>query len=91
MFIKTLKLKPRPLICGALFAMTLMANAGVTLTTGADTKLGDVINTIQQQSDYKFFYDDDIAKMNAKIITLKDDDVNDALKSCLMALGFPMW
>ncbi len=80
MFIKTLKLKPRPLICGALFAMTLMANAGVTLTTGADTKLGDVINTIQQQSDYKFFYDDDIAKMNAKIITLKDDDVNDALK-----------
>lgn len=54
MFLKTLKLKPRPLLCGALFAMSVMANAGITLTTGADTKLSDVIQPIQKQSDYKF-------------------------------------
>lgn len=80
MFIKTLKLRPRPLIGGALLAVSLMANAGITLTTGADTKLGEVINTIQQQSDYKFFYDDEIAQYNAKVVVLKDDDVKDALK-----------
>lgn len=80
MFIKKLKLKPRPLICGVLLAISQMANAGVTLTIGAGTKLGDVIRSIQQQSDYKFFYDDDIAKLNAKVITLKDEEVGDALK-----------
>lgn len=35
MFLKTLKLKPRPLVGGLLLAMSLMANAGITLTTGA--------------------------------------------------------
>ncbi|MDE7472801.1 MAG: SusC/RagA family TonB-linked outer membrane protein [Muribaculaceae bacterium] len=79
MLIKTLKLKPRPLLSGALLAMTLMANAGITLKTGADTKLSDVINVLQQQSDYKFFYDDDIARLKAKAVTLNDEDVDVAL------------
>lgn len=52
---RTLKLKPRPLVGSVLLAMSLMANAGITLTTSADTKLGEVISTIQAQSDYKFF------------------------------------
>lgn len=83
MFIKTLKLKPRPLLCGALIAMSLMANAGVTLTTGAGTKMGDVINTIQKQSDYKFFYDDDISKMTVKAEEFKDDDIAKVLNTLL--------
>lgn len=80
MFNRTLKLKPRPLICGALIAMSLMANAGVTLTTGADSKLSEVINSIQKQSDYKFFYDDEIAKSPVRAISIKDDEVTDVLK-----------
>ncbi|MDE6368604.1 MAG: TonB-dependent receptor plug domain-containing protein, partial [Muribaculaceae bacterium] len=80
MLLKTLKLKPRPLISGAILAMALMANAGITLKTGADTKVGDVINTLQQQSSYKFFYDDDIANLKAKSVNLNDEDVNVALK-----------
>ncbi|MDE5554896.1 MAG: SusC/RagA family TonB-linked outer membrane protein [Muribaculaceae bacterium] len=60
--------------------MALMANAGITLKTGADTKVGDVINTLQQQSSYKFFYDDDIANLKAKSVNLNDEDVNVALK-----------
>lgn len=80
MFKKTLKLKPRPLLCGTMLAMSLMANAGITLTTGADTKLGDVITAIQKQSDYKFFYDDDLAKSEVRRVTLKDDEVTDALR-----------
>lgn len=60
-----------------------MANAGITLTTGADTKLSDVIQTIQKQSDYKFFYDDDIAGAKTRSVTLKDDNVNVALKKLL--------
>ena len=80
MFIKTLKLKPRPLVGGILFAMSLMANAGITLTTGADTRLGEVISAIQSQSDYKFFYDDNIAKSNVRIVNLKDENVDEALK-----------
>lgn len=81
MFLKTLKLKPRPLVGGLLLAMSLMANAGITLTTGAETNLGDVFNQIQAQSDYKFFYDDDIAKMKAKTVDIKDQDVDNALKT----------
>ncbi len=46
MSIRTLKLKPKPLICGAVLAMSLMANAGITLTTNADTKLSEVISAI---------------------------------------------
>ena len=80
MFKGTLKLRPRPLLCGALIAMSMMANAGVTLKTGADTKLSEVINSIQKQSDYKFFYDDEIAKYPVKQVTLKDDDISAALK-----------
>jgi len=60
--------------------MSLMANAGITLTTNADTKLSEVISAIQKQSDYKFFYDDEIARSKAKVISLKDDDVDAALK-----------
>ncbi len=80
MFINTLKQKPRPLLCGALIAMSLMANAGVTFSTGANTKLSDVISTIQKQSDYKFFYDDELSALPVKKVTLKDDDIKDALK-----------
>ena len=61
---RTLKLKPRPLVGSVLLAMSLMANAGITLTTSADTKLGEVISTIQAQSDYKFFYDDNLYPKN---------------------------
>jgi len=57
-----------------------MANAGITLTTGADTTLGDVIKTIQQQSDYRFFYDDELARHTIKTVDLKDVEVSDALK-----------
>lgn len=60
--------------------MAFMANAGITLNTGKDTKLSEVINSIQQQSDYKFFYDDDIARSNARLVNLKDADVEAALK-----------
>lgn len=77
---KTLKLKPRPLLSGALLAIALMANAGITLKTGADTKLGEVIKILQKQSDYKFFYDDDIARLKAKSVTINDEDVDTALK-----------
>ncbi|MDE6131311.1 MAG: carboxypeptidase-like regulatory domain-containing protein, partial [Muribaculaceae bacterium] len=77
---KTLKLKPRPLVGGLMFAMTIMANAGITLTTGADTRLGDVISSIQKQSDYKFFYDDNIAAVKAKSVTFNDENVDQALK-----------
>ncbi|MDE6171325.1 MAG: STN domain-containing protein, partial [Duncaniella sp.] len=80
MFIKTLKLKPRPLVGGILFAMSVMANAGITLTTGADTRLGEVISSIQSQSDYKFFYDDNIAKSSVRVVNLKDENVDEALK-----------
>lgn len=52
MFIKTLKLRPRPLTGGALLAFSLMANAGMTLTTGAGTQLSEVKISSQQLSDY---------------------------------------
>lgn len=77
---RTLKLKPRPLVGSVLLAMSLMANAGITLTTSADTKLGEVISTIQAQSDYKFFYDDNLSTSKVKIVSLKDEDVEEALK-----------
>ncbi len=79
MFKGALKLKPRPLLCGAMFAMAVMANAGVTLTTGADTKLSEVINSIQKQSDYRFFYDDELAKSNVKKVSVTDADVAEVL------------
>ncbi|MDE5930564.1 MAG: TonB-dependent receptor plug domain-containing protein, partial [Muribaculaceae bacterium] len=60
--------------------MSVMANAGITLTTGADTRLGDVISSIQKQSDYKFFYDDNIAAVKAKSVTFNDENVDQALK-----------
>lgn len=87
MLIETLKLKPRPLLCGALLVMSLMANAGITLKTGADTKLSEVISSIQTQSDYKFFYDDNIAKSNAKIVTLNDENLDAALKKLFNGTG----
>ena len=87
MFLKTLKLKPRPLVGGLLLAMSLMANAGITLTTGAETKLGEVFNQIQAQSNYKFFYDDDIAKMKARVVNIKDEDVDQALKTLFSGTG----
>ena len=84
MFLKTLKLKPRPLVGGLLLAMSLMANAGITLTTGAETKLGEVFNQIQAQSNYKFFFYDDIAKMKARVVNIKDEDVDQARKEAML-------
>ncbi len=87
MFIKTLKLKPRPLVGGILFAMSLMANAGITLTTGADTRLSEVINSIQKQSDFKFFYDDNLAARKVKSVSINDEDINAALQKLFEGTG----
>lgn len=80
MFLKTLMSKPRPLICGALLALALAAQAGITLDTAPDTKLSEIIQSIQTQSGYKFFYDDDIVKRNANAVQLKDENLDEALK-----------
>lgn len=80
MFLKTLMSKPRPLICGALLAFSLAAQAGITLNTAPNTKLSEIIQSIQSQSGYKFFYDDDIVKRNVNSVRLKDENLDVALK-----------
>lgn len=80
MFLKTLMSKPRPLICGALLAFSLAAQAGITLNTAPNTKLSEIIQSIQSQSGYKFFYDDDIVKRNVNSVQLKDENLDVALK-----------
>lgn len=79
-FLKAMMSKPRPLISGALLAFALAAQAGITLDTAPDTKLSEVIQSIQSQSGYKFFYDDEIVKKNANVVRLKDVDLDAALK-----------
>lgn len=53
-------------------AVVLVANAGITLSTSG-AKIGDVIRVIQGQTEYKFFYDDEIAKSKANNVNLKNN------------------
>ena len=80
MFLRTLKLKPRLLIVGTMLAVSMIANAGITLTTGSDTKVSDVISSIKRQSDYIFFYNDDIANVRVKAVTINNEEIKEALK-----------
>lgn len=75
----TLKLKLRLLISIVIMAVSFSANAGITLSTGSGTRIGDVIRNIQGQTDYKFFYDDEIARSVANNVTLKNSNINEAL------------
>ena len=67
------------MVAGTFLAISLWASAGITLTTGADTKLGAVIETIKSQSDYSFFYDDALASEKVKAVSVEDASINDAL------------
>ena len=59
-------------------AVVLVANAGITLSTSG-AKIGDVIRVIQGQTEYKFFYDDEIAKSKANNVNLKNNNITEAL------------
>lgn len=83
MFLKTLMSKPRPLICGALLAMALASQAGITIDTAPGTKLSEIIQSIQSQSGHRFFYDDTIVKNNVNAVHLKDESLDEALKKLL--------
>lgn len=75
MFVKALKQRPRGLVSGAFLALSLLASAGISLTTNANTKLSEVISQIKSQSDYQFFYDDAIASHKIKKAEFKDADL----------------
>ncbi len=75
MFVKALKQRPRGLVSGAFLALSLLASAGINLTTNANTKLSEVIGQIKSQSDYQFFYDDAIASHKVKKAEFKDADL----------------
>lgn len=55
MFKRPLNIWPRRLVTGTLLAISMMASAGITLTTNADSRLGEVIGSLKQQSGYEFF------------------------------------
>ncbi len=80
-------MRPRGLVTGAFLALTLMANAGINLTTNADTKLSEVISVIGSQSDYQFFYDDAMASQKVKAVSLKDADLKAALDKLFAGTG----
>lgn len=73
--------KPRRIIASAFLALSLMASASISITTTENSKLGDVIGQIKSQSGYQFFYDDALTGQNVKAVTLKDTDLEQALKS----------
>lgn len=87
MFIKRLNMRPRGLVAGAFLALSLMAGAGINLTTNADTKLSEVISAIKSQSDYQFFYDDAMASQKVKAVSLKDADIKAALDRIFAGTG----
>ena len=57
-------------------------SAQVTLSKG-NTTLGTVIQQIQKQTNYKFFYDDDIANTRISGVDVKNVSVSKALESLL--------
>ena len=64
----------------------LWMNAQVTLSKG-NTTLGAVIQQIQKQTNYKFFYDDDIANTRVAGVDVKNVSVSKALESLLAGKG----
>lgn len=80
-------MRPRGLLAGTFLALSLMASAGINLTTNADTKLSEVINAITSQSDYQFFYDDSMASEKVKAVSLEDADLTAALDKLLAGTG----
>jgi len=68
------------------FAPLQRMNAQVTLSKG-QTTLGAIIKQIQKQTDYKFFYDDDIANMKVDGAQVKNATVNKALDQVLSGKG----
>ena len=84
---KTLSSWPRRLMTGTLLAMSMIASAGINLTTSADTKLSEVISVIKSQSDYQFFYDDAMASHKVKAVSFKDADLKAVLDKILAGTG----
>ena len=68
------------------FAPLQRMTAQVTLSKGQTTLVG-VIKQIQKQTDYKFFYDDDIANMKVDGAQVKNATVNKALDQVLSGKG----
>ena len=64
------------------FAPFQWVGAQVTLNKG-NTTLGAVINQIQKQTKYKFFYDDEIAATKVAVVSVKNASVQNALNSVL--------
>ena len=64
------------------FAPFQWVGAQVTLNKG-NTTLGAVINQIQKQTKYKFFYDDEIAATKVAVASVKNASVQNALNSVL--------
>ena len=60
--------------------------AQVTLNT-PNTTLGVVIKKIQAQSEFKFFYDDDLSDMRVKAINVKDAALEKVLAQLLKDKG----
>lgn len=87
MFKRPLNIWPRRLVTGTLLAISMMANAGITLTTNADSRLGEVIGSLKQQSGYEFFYDDALAAQHVKAVALKDADLKAALDKIFDGTG----
>lgn len=69
-----------------MFAPFHRINAQVTLSKG-NTTLGAVIKQIQKQTDYKFFYNDDIAGISVDGVDVKNVSVNHALDQLLAGKG----
>lgn len=87
MFKRPLNIWPRRLVTGTLLAISMMASAGITLTTNADSRLGEVIGSLKQQSGYEFFYDDALAAQHVKAVALKDADLKAALDKIFDGTG----
>lgn len=75
--------RPRKVIASAFLALSLMASASISITTDGNTRLSDVISSIRSQSGYQFFYDDAIASHKVRAVSVKDADLEDALKEIL--------
>lgn len=87
MFLRSLTIRPRRLAAGAFLALSMIANAGISLTTKADTRLDEVIKVIKAQSDYQFFYDDALSSQKVKAVSLKDADIKAALDKVFADTG----
>lgn len=77
----------RTLLLSALFTVpSQFASAQLNIAL-SNARLGTMIKQIQSQSQYQFFYDDDLAETPISSVNVKDASVEEVLKTALAGKG----